>query len=112
MLVGFLIILAIVAIALYVSLMMRFVPGFADQRLGKLEPLPEKLGEWKPDESQDALAATARGEIREIRYLFDPDAGLLSSGRLTLQVRYRDEVSNAIVRTEPDANIRRKRTRA
>ncbi len=111
MLVGFLILLAVVAIAIYVSLMMRFVPGFADQRLGKLEPLPDRLGEWVLDDSDDAAAATARGEIREIRYLYDPDAGLLSAGKLTLQVRYREQASNAIVRTEPDANVRRKRTR-
>ncbi|MEZ4221756.1 MAG: hypothetical protein R3B13_12565 [Polyangiaceae bacterium] len=112
MLIGFLVLLAVIAIGVYVGLMMRVVPGFAEQRLGVVEPLPERIGEWLRDESDAGSQAESRGEVREIRYLYDPDAGLTSKGRLTLQVRYRDRESNEIIRTEPDAVVARKRIRS
>ncbi|HMR11891.1 MAG TPA: hypothetical protein PKA88_39180 [Polyangiaceae bacterium] len=111
MLVGFLVVLAVVAISIYVSLMMRFVPGFADQRLGKLDPLPERIGEWVSELDPEGKSRAAPGEVREVRYLFDPDAGFLAAGKLTRQVRYRDAKTNAILRTEPDAQVVRKRRR-
>ncbi|MCA9597928.1 MAG: hypothetical protein KC776_31670 [Myxococcales bacterium] len=114
MLVVFLFILAGVAVALYLALMLREVPGFAEQRLGKLEELPPELGKWREDaESEEAARAKAEGLRREVRYTYDDAPSLLApAGRLTIQVRYRDRETNAIVRAEPDQVEKRRRVKA
>ncbi len=100
--------------ALYLGLMLREVPGFAEQRLGKLEALPPHIGKWRTDEdSPEAETAAKEGLRREIRYMYDDAASLFApGGKLTCQVRYRDAETNAIVRAEPERVIKRKRVKA
>jgi hypothetical protein len=108
-----LVIIAVLAIGLYVGLMLKEVPGFAEQRLGKLEELPADLGQWVVDDDSDAAGqARAEGLKREVRVLQDSDASLFSGGRLLRQVRYRNAETNEIVRVEPDEVIKRKRVRS
>ncbi|MBX3128219.1 MAG: hypothetical protein KF718_15960 [Polyangiaceae bacterium] len=109
----FLFALGAVAVALYVGLMLREVPGFAEQRLGRLEELPADLGTWRVDkETAQGREAIARGESREVRTLFEPDDGLLSAGAFTHQARYRDAATGAILRSDPDRVTKRRRVRA
>jgi hypothetical protein len=105
---GFLVLVGLVGVALYVTMFFREVPGFAEQRLGKLEALPPDLGKWKrDDESNEAKAAERDGLIRETRHWFDSD-----KNRLLFQARYRDAGSRAIVRADDDVVVKRKRIRA
>lgn len=104
----FLVLLGVVGAGLYSWLFVREVPGFAEQRFGKLEELPTDLGKWRPDEeSAEAEAARAEGLRREVRHWFDSD-----SGKLLFQARYRSTETNEIVRSDPDAVVKRKRVRA
>jgi len=104
---GFLLLLGLVGGAFYLTIFMREVPGFAEQRFGKLEELPDDLGKWRPDAGSDeARSARDSGELREVRYWFDSD-----SKKLLFQVRYRSLESNEIVRTDPDVVVKRKRVR-
>jgi hypothetical protein len=98
----FLLLLALAGVAVYLLFFMREVPGAAEERFGRLE-LPPDLGKWRPDEeSTEAARAAEDGLKREVRMLFESDAGLFRRGRLTRQVRYRSRETNAIVRVEPD----------
>jgi hypothetical protein len=84
-------------------------PGLKEERFGVLEPLPPNLGQWQADEESEAgRAASAAGKRREARLLFEA-GGLLSSGRLTRQVRLRDASTNEIVEVLPDEVVKRKR---
>lgn len=112
MLIGFLAVLAVVAVSFYVAMMVREVPGFAEQRFGTLEELPENLGKWCEDESSQGVAARAKGLRREVRLLHEPDAGFLSGDRIVRQVRYRDLETDDIVRVEPDRVYKRKRRKS
>ncbi len=108
----FLLLLALASIALYVGLMLREVPGFAEQRLGQLEELPEAVGKWCDDDtSPEGRAASARGELRQVRHLYDPDGGFFSGGSITRQVRYRALNTHEILRTEPEQVTRRRRVK-
>lgn len=103
----FLIVLGLVGAGFYVVLFVREVPGFAEQRFGKLEPLPEDVGKWRADTESDAARAAEReGLRREIRHWYDSD-----QNRLLLQARYRSADTNEIVRVDPDVVVRRKRVR-
>jgi hypothetical protein len=99
----FLLLIAAISIGVYLLFIFSQVPGAAEQRLGVLEALPEDLGRWKSDdEPQDGL-------VREVRHVFHEGSGLLSSGKLVRQVRYRDPSSGEIVRVEPEEVVKRKR---
>jgi hypothetical protein len=104
----FLVVVGIVGVGLYVTLFFREVPGFAEQRLGKLEALPPDLGKWKSDEDSDEAKAAGRdGMVREIRYWHDSE-----KDRLLFQARYRDAKSREIVRADDDVVVKRKRIRS
>jgi hypothetical protein len=103
---GFLLLIGLVGGAFYLTLFMREVPGFAEQRFGKLEELPDDVGKWHPDESAEGRAAEMAGERREVRHWFDSD-----SNKLLFQVRYRSLETNEIVRADPDLVVKRKRVR-
>lgn len=108
---GFVLFVGLVGLGLYLLMIMREVPGAAEERFGKLEALPEDIGKWKHDEtSPDAVSAAAEGLKREVRYLFDPDASF-GRGKLVRQVRYRDTATNEITRVDPEEVIKRKRIR-
>jgi hypothetical protein len=93
----------------YLMFFLREVPGAAEERLGMLEPLPDDLGVWKRDtESAEAIAATAKGLEREVRFIVDDPSGT-GRGTLLRQVRYRGLSSRVIERVEPDERIRRRR---
>jgi hypothetical protein len=96
---GFLLAVGAIGIFAYVTLYFRFVPGFAEQRLGRLEDLPPDVGKWKVDESSPVTEL-----IRETRYWWDSDAE-----KLFLQVRYRARDTREIVGSEPDKVIKRRR---
>ena len=77
--------LALVLCGIYAVIVLLEVPGIADERLGRLEPLPP-LNEWMADEaSAEAQAAGAKGLVREERVFRDP-AGVFGR-RLVHQVR-------------------------
>lgn len=86
-------------------------PGLKEERFGVLEPLPTNLGKWEADEQSEAgRAASADGQKREVRMMFE-DGGILSSGKLTRQARLRDASTNEIVTVLPDEVVKRKRIR-
>ncbi len=108
---GFVLFVGLVGVVLYLLMIMREVPGAAEERFGRLEALPDDIGKWKLDEdSPEARAAADEGLKREVRYLFDPDASF-GRGKLTRQVRYRDLATNEIARIDPEEIIKRKRIR-
>lgn len=69
---------------------------------GRFEPLPDRLGVWKPVEGPAHTQL-----LREERYLL-PD-GRTDSSTLLYQVRYRDPATRAVVHTEPEQRVRRRR---
>ena len=100
--------LALLLCAIYAVIVLLEVPGLAEERLGRLEPLPP-LNEWIADEaSAQAESARAEGLVREERVF--RDAAGLSGRRLVHQVRYRDPRTDEIARGEPDRRYRRRRT--
>ena len=70
--------------------------------LGRYEAPPTDLGVWK-----NVGGDTADGLIREERYLL-PE-GRSAARHLHKQVRYRDPVTRAIVRVEPEQRVARRR---
>ncbi len=95
----------IVGVSLYVTLFVRLVPGFKEQRFGKLEDLPEDLGKWKEDtDSEEAARAQREGLKREVRHWHDSQ-----NEKLYLQSRYRSLETNEIVRADDDVPIKRRR---
>lgn len=109
----FLLVLAFIGGLIYLLVVQREVPGLVDQRFGVLEALPPDVGKWKTDdESEDGKAAADRGLRREERLFHDPNAGgILRSGKLVRQVRYRNRATNEIVKVEPDEPVPRRRIR-
>jgi hypothetical protein len=104
----FLVVIGLIAVALYWVLFTREVPGFREQRFGTLEELPDDLGKWRDDDDSDeAKAAHGKGLKRQERYLFDSD-----KNKLVYQVRFRDRESNEIVGIEPDVVVKRRRVKA
>src|SRR5262245_16557121 len=103
----FLVVVGLVAVGLYWVLFTREVPGFKEQRFGKLEDLPADIGKWHDDEeSNEALQAKRDGLKRQERYLFDEE-----KNKLVHQVRYRNRESNEIVRIDPDVVVKRRRVK-
>src|SRR5262245_35837995 len=104
--------IAIAALAVYLLVVFREVPGAVAERFGELEGLPANLGEWTVDDSSpEALSAKQRGLQREQRTWRDPGAGWFGRDRLLLQVRYRDRATGAIQSAEPDRELRRRRVK-
>jgi hypothetical protein len=100
------------ALAVYLLIVFREVPGAVAERLGELEGLPQNLGEWAVDQSSpEAQRAAERGLSREQRTWRDPGAGWFGRDRLLLQVRYRDQ-SGKIHSAEPDRELRRRRIKS
>jgi hypothetical protein len=108
----FLVIVAALAVGVYLLFIFKLVPGAAEERLGVLEPLPDDIGKWHLDESSEAgKAALTRDRRREERLFFEEGKGLMAQGRLVRQVRYRNATTNAIEEVEPDQPVKRKRIR-
>ena len=106
----FLLLVGALGVGVYLLFILRLVPGAAEERFGVLEPLPEDVGKWKLDEeSEQGKAACSAGQRREERLVYEERSGLLGDGRLIQQVRYRNAVTNAIERIEPDRVVKRKR---
>ncbi len=101
----FLLVIAALGAAVYLTVFLSQVPGAKEERFGKLEPLPERLGEWLRDDEPDPS-----GRIREQRHLFNERTGF-GAGELVLQVRYRDPGTDAIVHVEPERVVQRRRIR-
>lgn len=103
----FLVLVGVVGATLYVVLFVKEVPGFAEQRFGKLEELPADVGQWKTDsESEEARTAESSGLLREVRHWWDSDRA-----KLLLQVRFRDAKTKEIVRVDPDVIVKRRRVK-
>jgi hypothetical protein len=101
------------AVAVYLLVIFREVPGAIVERLGELEGLPQNLGEWTIDESSpEAQSAAARGLTRERRTWRDAGRGWFGGDRLVLQVRYRDKETGTIHSAEPDRELRRRRIKS
>jgi hypothetical protein len=104
--------IGIAAIAVYLLVVFREVPGAMSERWGELEGLPPDLGEWTTDDdSEAAIDARERGLTREVRTWREPGAGLFGRDRLVLQVRYKN-ATGEIESVEPDRKIRRRRHEA
>jgi hypothetical protein len=102
--------IGLAALALYLLVVFREVPGAFEERLGELEGLPQNLGEWAVDDSSpEARNAAERGLSRELRTWREHGSGWFGSDRLVLQVRYRDQQTGAIHSAEPDRPVRRRR---
>jgi hypothetical protein len=103
----FLVLVGIAGIGVYVLFIFNLVPGVQAERLGVLEPLPSDVGTWKLDtESESARRAAAEGLVREVRHYYYE-----ATGKLVLQVRYKNKTEGAIVRVDPEAPVKRKRIR-
>ncbi|HTQ02244.1 MAG TPA: hypothetical protein VMI54_00255 [Polyangiaceae bacterium] len=103
----FLVLVGIAGIGVYVLFIFNLVPGVQDERLGVLEPLPPDVGRWSADTESAAGQAAARDrQVREVRHFFYE-----SSGKLVLQVRYKQKDTGEIVRVEPEQAVKRKRVR-
>jgi len=101
------------ALAVYLLIVFREVPGAISERLGELEGLPTNLGEWTIDQaSPEAQSAAERGLQREQRTWREPGAGWFGGDRLVLQVRYRELGSGKIHSAEPDRELRRRRVKS
>ncbi len=104
--------IGIAAIAVYLLVVFREVPGAMSERWGELEGLPPDLGEWTlDDDSEAAIDARERGLTREVRTWREPGAGLFGRDRLVLQVRYKN-AAGEIESAEPDRKIPRRRVKA
>jgi hypothetical protein len=104
--------IGILAIAVYLLVVFREVPGAVSERWGELEGLPTDLGEWTTDEdSEAAVEASERGLTREVRTWREPGAGLFGRDRLVLQVRYKN-AAGEIESVEPDRKLQRRRVKA
>jgi hypothetical protein len=107
----FVVIVAVLGIGIYLTVVLRAVPGAMDERLGRLEDLPPNLGEWVRDESSpEARSAADAGLVRETRTLLEP-GGLLGGERFVQQARYRQGEGGKIVRVDPEQRTARKRYR-
>jgi hypothetical protein len=107
----FLALIAVLGIGFYLLFVLNLVPGMAEERLGVLEPLPEDLGKWIPDESSEAgLAARAEGLVRETRH-YHYEAGSAGKGKLVRQARVRNPETDEIVRVEQEQAVKRRRVR-
>ncbi len=104
--------IGIAAIAVYLLVVFREVPGAMAERWGELEGLPPDLGEWTTDtDSEAAIDARERGLTREVRTWREPDASLFGRDRLVLQVRYKN-TAGEIESVEPDRKLPRRRVKA
>jgi len=93
----------------YLAIMFNAVPGAADERLGKLEPLPENLGEWQHDTtSTESAELTSQGKRLEYRHLVE-QGGLFKGQIVVKQVRIRDAATNEILEVRPEVRHRRRR---
>ena len=100
----FLVLVGIAGIGIYVLFIFNLVPGVQQERLGVLEPLPEDVGKWKPDDGTGSSGSD--GLLRETRHYFYE-----ATGKLVLQVRYKNRETGEIVRVEADEPVKRRRIR-
>ncbi len=104
--------IAFLAAGIYLFFAMSSVPGAKAERFGALEDLPEDVGKWKVDEnSAAARRASEAGLLREVRHFYHEPQGFAGSGRLVLQVRYRNAETRRIARIEPEQPVERRRIR-
>jgi hypothetical protein len=107
----FVVIVAVLGIGIYLTVVLRAVPGAMDERLGRLEELPPNLGQWMLDDtSSAATTAATEGLIRETRTLLEA-VGLFGREQLVTQARYRQGAGGKIVRVDPEQRTARKRYR-
>jgi hypothetical protein len=85
--------------------------------LGRFEPPPDDLGQWKEvalenleGQARQHLTAGREHLVREERFLLPGDRA--GARYLVHQVRYRDPVSRAIVRVDPEGRVARRRRSA
>ena len=104
--------IAILICVIYAVVVMAYIPGLADERLGVLEELPEDVGEWKIDtNSAQARSAQAEGLVCETRLWRDGGSDFLGREKILRQVRYLDPETREVVRAEKDVRIKRKRVK-
>ena len=104
--------IGIAAVAVYLLVVFREVPGAVTERWGDLEGLPGDLGQWVVDlDSEAANDARERGLVREVRTWREPGTGWFGRDRLMLQTRYRNADTGEIESAEPDRVIQRRRVK-
>ena len=77
---------------------------------GRWEAPPPDLGQWKEVATPPGTESAATGLVREERFLL-PE-GRAGARFLLHQTRYRDRVTRAIVRVEPERRLARRRVSA
>ena len=103
----FLVLVGIAGVGIYVLFIFNLVPGAQEERLGVLEPLPADVGRWHADDTSEAGRQAGRdGLVREERHYFYE-----ATGKLVLQVRYKQSDTGDIVRVEPERAVKRNRIR-
>ena len=97
-----------VLLLLLVFLVIALALGLAVRRPAAPSWLPPDLGVWKNDvESVSARSARACGLLRQERLCLRPARGrILGSDELVREVRYRSELTGAVVRVEPDQVVK------
>jgi hypothetical protein len=109
MIVVFVVLVAAVGTALYLSIMYSSIPGAVDERLGKLEELPTHLGQWVVDATSEAgKQATQGGKLREVRTLHQ-GGSLFRRDHFVVQARMRNAETGEIETVEPEQQVPRRR---
>lgn len=104
--------IAIVPCVIYVWVIWMEVPGFADERLGVLEDLPDNIGKWTRDEeSEKAKAAEQEGLIYETRLWIYGNNPFTNQPKIYRQFRYLDSETEEFVRADKDKRYKRKRVK-
>ena len=109
-LLGIVVVFIVTGVA-YVIITLLFIPGLAEERLGRLEDLPEDAGRWRVDEQSPEAQQAAMDDLqREMRYWIDRD--WLGRERIMLQCRYVAPSTGEVVRTDRDVRVRRRRIKS
>jgi hypothetical protein len=108
----FVVVIAALGTGLYLTIMYSSIPGAVDERLGKLEELPQHLGQWVVDDASEAGArASQEGKVREVRTLLQA-GGLFRGEHFVVQARLRNPDNGEIESVEPERRIPRRRSKS
>jgi hypothetical protein len=107
-----LLVAAALGTSVYLAIMYSSIPGAVDERLGKLEDVPQDVGKWVTDtESELGKQALAKGKQRETRTLHER-GGLFQRETFVRQARTRNPETGEIETVEPEQRAPRRRLKS